>query len=47
MILHGGEDGELNHHFSHFTETEYIFEKTFDQLSKFDMGLGERIPTLS
>eukprot|EP00347_Sterkiella_histriomuscorum_P006964 403350767 len=47
VILHGGEDGELNHHFSHFTEAEYIFEKTFDQLSKFDMGLGERIPTLS
>jgi len=40
VILHGGENGELNHHFDHFPETEYIFDKSFEELSKFDMGLG-------
>lgn len=45
VILHGGDNGELNHHFT-FDDTHYIFEKSFEELMKFDMGDGEKIPTL-
>lgn len=43
--MHGGDNGELNHHFN-LPEIEYIFDKTFEELREFDMGQGERIPTL-
>lgn len=45
MILHGGDNGELNHHFE-LAETEYIFEKTLSDLKSYDMGEGEQVPTL-
>jgi glycerophosphoryl diester phosphodiesterase len=33
IILHGGDDGELNHHFpGHLDETIYIFDLTYEQI---------------
>lgn len=45
VILHGGDNGELNHHFK-LNETTYIFDKTYEELQVHDMGEGQRIPTL-
>ena len=44
-ILHGGDNGELNHHFK-LDETVYIFDKTYKELQTYDMGEGYCIPTL-
>ena len=44
-ILHGGDNGELNHHFN-LPQVEYIFDKTLDELRQYDMGEGEKVPTL-
>jgi len=46
VILHGGDDGELNHHVHDLPEITYIFDMTFEQLLAFDMGSNERVPTL-
>lgn len=46
MILHGGDAGELNHHFPHLEGTVYIFELTLAELQAYDMGEGECAPTL-
>lgn len=46
VILHGGDEGELNHHFKGLKETIYIFNMTFEEISKYDMGEGEKVPTL-
>jgi len=31
IILHGGDNGELNYHFD-FPDTHYVFEKNYDEL---------------
>ena len=47
IIIHGGDNGELNHHVPHLTEeTIYIFDLTYEQMLSYDMGQGERVPTL-
>lgn len=46
VVLHGGNAGELNHHFHDLDETVYIFERTYAQLLEYDMGEGERVPKL-
>ncbi len=46
MILHGGDSGELNHHFKHLQETVYIFNLTHTELKTFDFGQSEILPTL-
>jgi glycerophosphoryl diester phosphodiesterase len=47
IILHGGDEGELNHHLPDtFKETMYIFDLTYEQILQYDMGEGERVPTL-
>lgn len=46
IILHGGDDGELNHHFKSLKETIYIFDLTLDEIMTFDFGEGERVPIL-
>jgi len=46
IILHGGDNGEINHHFPDIKETTYIFDLTYEQMLTFDMGEGERVPTL-
>lgn len=47
IILHGGDNGELNHHFpDSMDETVYIFDLTYEQMLTYDMGEGERVPTL-
>ncbi|CDW84350.1 glycerophosphoryl diester phosphodiesterase [Stylonychia lemnae] len=45
IILHGGDNGELNHHFE-FQDTHYIFEKSYSELLQYDLGDGQKIPTL-
>jgi len=45
VIIHGGDNGELNHHFK-MDEVQYIFNKTYEELKVHDMGEGEGIPTL-
>jgi glycerophosphoryl diester phosphodiesterase len=45
IILHGGDNGELNHHFP-LDNTEYIFDHTYETLLTYDVGEGEKIPTL-
>jgi glycerophosphoryl diester phosphodiesterase len=32
VILHGGNNGELNHHFEDLEGTHYIFDKTYEEL---------------
>jgi hypothetical protein len=46
VVLHGGDAGELNHHFKDLKELTYIFQMTYAQLLEYDMGEGEKIPTL-
>ena len=44
VVLHGGDDGELNHY---GLNNEYIFNWTKEQLqTRIDIGEGQRIPTL-
>lgn len=45
VIIHGGDNGELNHHFK-LDEVKYIFDQTYEELQALDVGEGERIPTL-
>lgn len=44
IVLHGGDNGELNHHFS--GETGMIFEKTLTELLSFELDQSQKIPTL-
>lgn len=46
IILHGGDDGELNHHFKELREIHYIFDKTLDEMKAYDFGEGETVPLL-
>lgn len=46
IILHGGDDGELNHHFPTMTELTYIFDLTLEEMLTYDMGDGQRVPIL-
>ncbi len=46
VIIHGGDAGELNHHFPDLEGIVYIFQLTYQELLVFDMGEGERVPTL-
>lgn len=43
MILHGGSDGQLE---LYGLNDERVFDWTFDQLRKLDIGEGEVMPTL-
>jgi glycerophosphoryl diester phosphodiesterase len=42
--LHGGDDGELNHHFE--GTDKYIFDATLEELQSYDLAGNEKIPTL-
>lgn len=44
IILHGGDDGELGHHFP--GDDSYIFEKSYDELLAYTLENGEQIPKL-
>ena len=44
MILHGGDNGELDHHFK--GSKEYIFQMTSTQLLKYDLDGDEKFPKL-
>lgn len=45
-MIHGGDNGELNHHFE-LPNIEYIFEKTLEEMLSLDMGLSHQVPTLA
>ena len=43
IILHGGDNGEMRE----FTgDSTFVFDYTYEELLAFDVGDGERIPTL-
>lgn len=46
IIIHGGDNGELNHHFD-LPQIEYIFEKSYEEMQGYDVGDGYRVPTLA
>jgi hypothetical protein len=44
IILHGGDNGELHHHFK--GDKDNIFDKTYAEILEYDLAEGEKIPTL-
>ena len=46
IIIHGGDNGELNHQFNDLVNVEYIFEKTFDEIQRLNIDEEKRVPTL-
>eukprot|EP00347_Sterkiella_histriomuscorum_P002298 403368694 len=46
IVIHGGDNGELNHHFE-LPQIEYIFDKTLEEMLILDAGHTHQVPTLT
>jgi hypothetical protein len=44
IILHGGDNGELDHHFK--GSNAFIFQKSYADLVEYDLVEDQKIPTL-